>query len=558
MFGKTVCIVLTVVALQEGHGYYTSRRCYGTGDCHLLTKNQDGGFDDASHQWLSECNDGEGVVAIRDDDTHFEGLSGIWCSFLFPMKQSTKGVYPYYPSCAVRNLTAGEYHCRGEGQNNQTQNLFVSGIYKEPDERQAFVPSLMKCCETPSEYRIDHSNCHYKKTFDRFGEHYTGEWLVKCDSHFVATGIGKDVNPWDSKEHFTWVQCCPLLYTPKAAITLLPATIKASSTQYLVSPAAENLNQVPILNDPGQVQQMSSSARADIFPALYLTASGQSPVQTTTIDGASTGQWLPKLPLPATQSLHGLQTIPEPLPLTTTTYSAPAISAIQHAANVAAYKEFIHTFNDLLANYSKAQSQKATKEPQHAPPMSYQLVQTPLQNIQPPISLNSAFQTEGGFSFVQPPLPSGIQNYMALTSNNPGAALSSLYSQPSIFSPTPVGHPEGSLVGFRQPSGQPQPQYVMGPTTVFHEGYEGRYPQQLFAFTPQHVPEYGTYGQPSGHLLVKPKVEKEQEQLDVKWETLKTGTEKPPKGLLSIVGLPVDAKSNETLSLNLTVNATKA
>ena len=81
----------------------------------------------------------------------------------------------------LRNLSAGEYHCSGSDKDNQTttQELFVSGIkycnisqlfvlfprvffsgrptwcwksflfsgiYKEPNERQTFVPSLMKCC----------------------------------------------------------------------------------------------------------------------------------------------------------------------------------------------------------------------------------------------------------------------------------------------------------------------------------------------------------------------------------------------------------------------------
>ncbi|XP_055328108.1 uncharacterized protein LOC129581191 [Paramacrobiotus metropolitanus] len=543
--------------------YYTSRRCYGTGDCHLFTKNQDGGFEDAQHQWLVECNDGEGAVAIRDDDTHFEGISGVWCSFLFPLKESTRGSYPYYPSCVTRNLSAGEYHCRNAEQlddaNTTHDQLFVTGVYKEPDDQRVFIPSTMKCCETPKGYQIDHTRCYYKKTFDRFGEHYTGEWLVKCDTHHVVTGIGKDVNPWDNKEHFTWIQCCPFTYVSAPVATY-------SSVSGSVNPNAALVEQLTAvagltnLNDPKYMTFLSSDllnynmptgleadttaakdrdtspligmARVDIpseaIPQRYRNSPVFDPAYIQSRSGVdsdkmgykySTGTLLAELlrkqqfdpdqkvtPLgylnpsmvgvPSSTSAHtgyggfpadyylGLNQYPNMLKqmqqlawmnLTGQNFSPPTttpepiqhsqeISAIQHAANVAAYNQFLSTFNQLLHTYRdqklKAETERNNNEQRTSVtfPGNQRSTSATKSDIMPPVAelrtltainpninplttgiedgIQQSHPISARHHYVPFPLPSGLQNYLLLASRNPTAALSQIYADEQLPIPT--------------------------------------------------------------------------------------------------------------------------
>ncbi|OQV13364.1 hypothetical protein BV898_12399 [Hypsibius exemplaris] len=558
------------------NSYYTSRRCYGTGDCHLLTKNQDGGFDDAKHQWLVECGDGEGAVAIRDDDSHFEGLSGLWCAFLFPLKQSSRGAYPYFPSCVVRNLTAAEYHCSGSESSpgNHSTELFVSGIYKEPDEKQVFVPSLMKCCEMPTDYKIDYSRCYYKKTFDRFGEHYTGEWLVKCDTHHLVTGMGKDVNPWDNKEHFTWIQCCPFYYTAnqqqKTYSNLAKAIDKAS---YLFTSGSTFQ---PLLNDPGQFPQqqqpaLTGTGRADFFPETSSpTGEFYQPARLATSGGPTqfhpSATYKPSTNYFATPSINNYPNSNHPSPnpfsqasnipigpqyqpsssypnngyanylyynspsnQTSPILEGPPMNAIQHYANVAAYQQFISTFNDLLNNYTKQQA-AAPKVPNgegFAGPAIGGYTPLVYQRPASDVPLQTAMENVAA-GYVQPPLPSGLQNYVALTSPNPGQTLSSLYSgqlpsehyspeyaQPTGFggtvdgSPYPLGGtadgspypPGGTADGSPYPpggsgygtgsSGHPQYGFASG-----HQGY-------LYGGGGQTQGSYG-YGHGGGNAPVNP------------------------------------------------------
>lgn len=217
---KASIFVVAVIAVSFPilvTSYYSNFICFGTGDCILNTGHQEGGMRDASHKWNVECHDGEAIIGVEDVDDNFETIRDVWCKFSFPHKKPSGGYYPYYPHCHVRNFTEEQYTCFDPENPEETIHTFMSGLWTHTFASDDFIPETMKCCRTPPGYYIEYEKCYYKFTHDKYGEHYDGYWLVKCDTNFIATGLGQSINPWDVGLHFVWLQCCPYFYAPPSA-----------------------------------------------------------------------------------------------------------------------------------------------------------------------------------------------------------------------------------------------------------------------------------------------------------------------------------------------------
>ncbi|XP_055342606.1 uncharacterized protein LOC129591101 [Paramacrobiotus metropolitanus] len=216
VFSGLVAVILDVISVFAG--YYDRHKCFGTGDCILGTNYFAGGYSDPYNKWLTECNDGEAMIGIFDAVRMFIGVEQVWCKFMFPMKPPSKGIYPFYSSCNVRNVTMGakEFYCYDKYWPKDTVDTFTTGLFSNVFQDPG-VPSLMKCCKTPAGYHIDYSRCEWKYTHDKRGEHYDGYWLVKCETNEVMTGLGQAVNPNDGLNHFVWMQCCPVIYNGYAS-----------------------------------------------------------------------------------------------------------------------------------------------------------------------------------------------------------------------------------------------------------------------------------------------------------------------------------------------------
>ncbi|XP_055333948.1 uncharacterized protein LOC129585331 [Paramacrobiotus metropolitanus] len=206
----TSCALVICLIVIPTWGYYDHVKCYGTGDCVIAAGNLGGGQNNDREKWMIECGDGEGMIGIYDFNYQFRGLSQVWCYFMFPLKPPSQGIYPYYPYCNVRNLTLREFYCYDQYYPGDTYNTFVTGLFALESYDPVY-PSLMKCCKTPPQYALDYSRCQWKYTHDKYGEHYDGQWIVKCDTNFVMTGLGQAMNPWDNYFHWVWIQCCPYI-----------------------------------------------------------------------------------------------------------------------------------------------------------------------------------------------------------------------------------------------------------------------------------------------------------------------------------------------------------
>ncbi|XP_055347417.1 uncharacterized protein LOC129594673 isoform X2 [Paramacrobiotus metropolitanus] len=209
-FSLAAGFLILISSIEICLAYYSHFKVFGTGDTLITTTYYGGGTLLENERWLIECNDGEGMVGIYDTTHQFVGISQVWCYFLFPKKPPSNGIYPFYSGCNVRNFTAyHEFYCYDKLWPADTTDTFVTGLYSAVS-LDPVVPNLMKC-KTPSGYRLDYNRCQWKYTHDKAGEHYDGYWVTKCDTNFVMTGMGKAMNPWEGQEHFTYIQCCPVI-----------------------------------------------------------------------------------------------------------------------------------------------------------------------------------------------------------------------------------------------------------------------------------------------------------------------------------------------------------
>ncbi|XP_055333062.1 uncharacterized protein LOC129584774 [Paramacrobiotus metropolitanus] len=162
------------------------------------------------------------------DGDDFSHLWYIWCKFMFPYKPPSKGIYPYYPGCHVRNFTI-QFFCYTALQHELTVNTFITGFYCDEFEcvisRAPGPPGSgdngdllnpYKCCKTPKGYYIDYTACYYQPTHDQYGEFYDASsrhFLVFCATGYVMTGLSRKVNPWKTPDSdIDWLQCCRVAY----------------------------------------------------------------------------------------------------------------------------------------------------------------------------------------------------------------------------------------------------------------------------------------------------------------------------------------------------------
>ncbi|XP_055342641.1 uncharacterized protein LOC129591132 [Paramacrobiotus metropolitanus] len=214
MTNGAMLILFTMGLFPAALAYYQRYKSYGTGDTIIATGYLGGGSVDEYQRWLIECNDGEGMTGIFAAALMpFYGISQVWCNFLFPRKPPSAGIYPYYPSCNVRNMSVHELYCYDKVWPRDTADTFVTGLYSSVNY-DPVSPTLFKCCKTPTGYKLDYNRCQWKYTHDKMGEHYDGYWITKCDTNNVMTGIGWAKSPWDDQFHYTWIQCCPVVYLP--------------------------------------------------------------------------------------------------------------------------------------------------------------------------------------------------------------------------------------------------------------------------------------------------------------------------------------------------------
>jgi hypothetical protein len=272
----------------------------------------------------------------------------------------------------------------------------------------------------------------------------------------------------------------------------------------------------PAFNDPGHIQPLSSSGRTDFYPEISgsggfikparLTSSG--PSQFYSYKPSTSSNYYYTQPATSTGNIPSSPTIfnnanpntnvygPQRpgatsaenagyYPRSGTSYGGPATSSIynqtlegsppsppmnsiQYYANLAAYHQFINTFNNLLSNFTKQQSAVGSEKSAGYSGVPSEGSYTPpaYPNSPQPVSLATSLQMDSG-EYVQPPLPSGLQNYMSLTSANPGATLSGMYSGSGLNGgafPTETVYPTGQIpVSVRDFTVNPQSGFVTAP-----------------------------------------------------------------------------------------------
>jgi len=209
--------------------YYGTYRTYGTGDTVIQVAHANGGPKTAHRKWQVECLDGEAVTGISDFVFDFGGLTNVWCKFLFPYKPpATRGLYPYYPFCHVRDFTR-QFFCYEPDNHTTTANTFITGFWDDDSsfwvyrERQDPVQPY-KCCRTPPGYYIDYVSCYYMWSHDQYWEYYDSQYvLLQCATGYIMTGISKKKSPIVPAEyHIEWIQCCRLGF---GAVTSIPPPV---------------------------------------------------------------------------------------------------------------------------------------------------------------------------------------------------------------------------------------------------------------------------------------------------------------------------------------------
>ncbi|OQV26050.1 hypothetical protein BV898_00180 [Hypsibius exemplaris] len=194
--------------------YYGTYIVYGTGDTIINTAQAHSGPEHGKRRWNVECLDGEAVIGIHDLQDDFQKLVNVWCKFMFPFKQYTNGLYPYYPDCFVRNYTF-QFHCYSPKYHEVSVNSFITGFWDNDAQffnfrRVVDDQNPYKCCKTPPNYYVDYQSCYYMPAKDQYGEYYdaTTIILLYCASGYAMTGLAKKISPFSMDYHVEWIQCC--------------------------------------------------------------------------------------------------------------------------------------------------------------------------------------------------------------------------------------------------------------------------------------------------------------------------------------------------------------
>ncbi|XP_055348222.1 uncharacterized protein LOC129595292 [Paramacrobiotus metropolitanus] len=238
-------------------GHYKIYTPYGTGDTIMQTWDAHIGanYNQPERKWIVECFDGEAVIGMGNGDD-FTRIWWVWCKFMFPYKPPSQGLYPYYPSCHVRNFTI-QFFCYTALQHEKTVNTFITGFYgkqwnfimsRAPPPPPGDLLNPYKCCKTPPGYYIDYTACYYQPTHDQYWEYYDtpSYFLTFCATGYVMTGLPRKLNPYTNPDsHIDWIQCCrvgfgikPIQPPPRSdnTTTYAPPTYSQAPRAYAYPP----------------------------------------------------------------------------------------------------------------------------------------------------------------------------------------------------------------------------------------------------------------------------------------------------------------------------------
>ncbi|XP_055332641.1 uncharacterized protein LOC129584492 [Paramacrobiotus metropolitanus] len=264
-----LCKPLPVVI--GNYRYLGSYYVYGSGDTYITTYQNHGGPKTGTHKWVVECLDGEAAVGIQDYAMDFERVEALQCKFMFPFKPPSKGIYPYYPQCFVKDFRLN-FFCYDPRNSTLTANTFITGIFDDElnfftwravaDDNQPY-----KCCKTPKGYYIDYVSCYFQSTHDQYGEFYdsTTYNLVNCATGYVMTGMKKKVNPLTKNYNMDWIHCCRLGYGIPAAISPPVAYSASGMPSYVAQHLMKELPQSSLYQAQYRAPQHSdcNSTNAD-------------------------------------------------------------------------------------------------------------------------------------------------------------------------------------------------------------------------------------------------------------------------------------------------------
>ncbi|OQV12450.1 hypothetical protein BV898_13250 [Hypsibius exemplaris] len=205
------CLLVTILPVSFATlRYYGTYITYGSGDTMINTYHAQGGPNWPRVKWNVECLDGEAMVGVLNWVDDFQGLNLVWCKFMFPLKEPSNGMYPYYSGCHARNLT-NEPTCYDPQNHAATVNTFITGMWNQNWYWYLFFTvQPYKCCKTPPGYYIDYVSCYYVSTHDVFFEYYDNlfHFIVYCAQGFVMTGTIRKTNQYSREPALDWIQCC--------------------------------------------------------------------------------------------------------------------------------------------------------------------------------------------------------------------------------------------------------------------------------------------------------------------------------------------------------------
>jgi hypothetical protein len=171
------------------------------------------------------------MVGYQDFVDDYERVQALWCKFMFPFKPPSNGLYPYYPSCVVRNYT-DTFFCFDAKNASVSINTFVTAVWDNEYNWYQYRPGgyntingddlqPYKCCKTPKGYYIDYVSCYYIPTHDQNFEFYDAANLiiVGCATGYVVTGISKKLDAYNAEYHVEWLQCCRVGYGAQTAVS---------------------------------------------------------------------------------------------------------------------------------------------------------------------------------------------------------------------------------------------------------------------------------------------------------------------------------------------------